>query len=131
MIGNYRQTGCYIERIRRNGILANPDGDAILKRGRNCMVGYPDSHARLDPSFRNGIEVFDRDLLDLRVVEEEIVVKNDALVGKRLSDLNLSEYGCFLTSVIRAQIDMPMDHNIMLAKGDVLQVSGEKSSFNC
>ncbi|EOS96490.1 transporter [Erwinia tracheiphila PSU-1] len=25
-LGIYRQTGCYIERIRRNGILANPDG---------------------------------------------------------------------------------------------------------
>lgn len=126
-LGIYRQTGCYIERIRRNRILANPDGDAILQDGDEiALVGYPDSHARLDPSFRNGKEVFDRDLLDLRVVEEEIVVKNDAIIGKRLSDLNLSEYGCFLNRVVRAQIEMPMDHNILLAKGDVLQVSGEK-----
>lgn len=126
-LGIYRQTGCYIERIRRNGILANPDGDAILQEGDEiALVGYPDSHARLDPSFRNGKEVFDRDLLDLRVVEEEIVVKNNAIIGKRLSDLNLSEYGCFLNSVVRAQIEMPMDHNILLSKGDILQVSGEK-----
>lgn len=126
-LGIYRQTGCYIERIRRNGILANPDGDAILQEGDEiALVGYPDSHARLDPSFRNGKEVFDRDLLDLRVVEEEIVVKNNSTVGKRLSDLNLAEYGCFLNSVVRAQIEMPMDHNILLSKGDVLQISGEK-----
>ena len=32
-LGIYRQTGCYIERIRRNGILANPDGDAVLQVG--------------------------------------------------------------------------------------------------
>ena len=127
-LGIYRQTGCYIERIRRNGILANPDGDAILQEGDEiALVGYPDSHARLDPSFRNGKEVFDRDLLDLRIVEEEIVVKNDSIAGKRLSDLNLSEYGCFLNRVVRAQIEMPMDHNILLNKGDILQVSGEKS----
>ncbi|MDX1301964.1 MULTISPECIES: aspartate:alanine antiporter [Photobacterium] len=127
-LGIYRQTGCYIERIRRNGILANPDGDAILQEGDEiALVGYPDSHARLDPSFRNGKEVFDRDLLDLRIVEEEIVVKNDSIAGKRLSDLNLSEYGCFLNRVVRAQIEMPMDHNIRLNKGDILQVSGEKS----
>lgn len=126
-LGTYRQTGCYIERIRRNGILANPDGDAILQEGDEiALVGYPDSHARLDPSFRNGKEVFDRDLLDLRVVEEEIVVKNDAFIGKKLSDLHLAEYGCFLNRVVRSQIEMPMDHNILLAKGDVLQVSGEK-----
>ncbi|WP_087017456.1 aspartate:alanine antiporter [Thaumasiovibrio subtropicus] len=127
-LGIYRQTGCYIERIRRNGILANPDGDAILQLGDEiALVGYPDSHARLDPAFRNGREVFDRDLLDLRVVEEEIVVKNDSVAGKRLSELNLAEYGCFLNRVVRAQIEMPVEQNILLAKGDILQVSGERS----
>ncbi|MCD1206832.1 aspartate:alanine antiporter [Vibrio cholerae] len=127
-LGIYRQTGCYIERIRRHGILANPDGDAILQEGDEiALVGFPDSHARLDPSFRNGKEVFDRNLLDLRISEEEIVVKSDSIAGKRLSDLNLSEYGCFLNRVVRAQIEMPMDLDIVLAKGDVLQVSGEKS----
>ena len=127
-LGIYRQTGCYIERIRRNGILAHPDGDAILQEGDEiALVGFPDSHARLEPSFRNGKEVFDRNLLDLRVVEEEIVVKSDTIAGKRLSDLNLSEDGCFLNRVVRAQIEMPMDLDIVLAKGDVLQVSGERS----
>ncbi|USD64158.1 aspartate:alanine antiporter [Vibrio sp. SCSIO 43136] len=127
-LGIYRQTGCYIERVRRNGILAHPDGDAILQEGDEiALVGFPDSHARLDPSFRNGKEVFDRNLLDLRVVEEEIVVKSDSIAGKKLSDLNLAEYGCFLNRVVRAQIEMPMDANIVLAKGDILQVSGEKS----
>lgn len=127
-LGIYRQTGCYIERIRRHGILAHPDGDAVLQEGDEiALLGFPDSHARLDPSFRNGKEVFDRNLLDLRIIEEEIVVKTDHMVGKRLSDLNLSEYGCFLNRVIRAQIEMPMDLDIMLEKGDILQVSGEKS----
>ncbi len=127
-LGIYRQTGCYIERIRRKGVLAHPDGDAILQQGDEiALVGYPDSHARLDMSFRNGKEVFDRNLLDLRIVEEEIVVKSDSIAGKKLSDLNLSEYGCFLNRVIRAQIEMPMEHNVVLAKGDVLQISGEKS----
>lgn len=127
-LGIYRQTGCYIERIRRHGILAHPDGDAILQEGDEiALVGFPDSHARLDPSFRNGKEVFDRNLLDLRISEEEIVVKSDSIAGKRLSDLTLSEYGCFLNRVVRAQIEMPMDLDIVLAKGDVLQVSGEKS----
>ncbi len=75
-LGIYRQTGCYIERIRRNGILAHPDGDAIFARRRRDRIGWfsPDSHAP-GPSFRNGKEVFDRNLLDLRIVEEEIVVK--------------------------------------------------------
>lgn len=125
-LGIYRQTGCYIERIRRNGILASPDGDAVLQLGDEIsLVGYPDAHARLDPSFRNGKEVFDRDLLDMRIVTEEIVVKNHNAVNKRLRHLKLTDHGCFLNRVIRSQIEMPIDDSIMLNKGDVLQVSGE------
>ena len=125
-LGIYRQTGCYIERIRRNGILASPDGDAVLQEGDEIsLVGYPEAHARLDPSFRNGKEVFDRDLLDMRIVTEEIVVKNHNVVNRRLSQLNLTDHGCFLNRVIRSQIEMPIDDSIMLNKGDVLQVSGE------
>lgn len=125
-LGIYRQTGCYIERIRRNGILATPDGDAVLQVGDEIsLVGYPDAHSRLDPSFRNGKEVFDRDLLDMRIVTEEVVVKNNNAVGKRLSQLNLTDHGCFLNRVIRSQIEMPIDDSIVLNKGDVLQVSGD------
>ncbi|VFS69150.1 putative transporter [Raoultella terrigena] len=125
-LGIYRQTGCYIERIRRNGILANPDGDAVLQKGDDiALVGYPDAHARLDPSFRNGKEVFDRDLLDMRIVTEEIVVKNHNAVGRRLAQLKLTDHGCFLNRVIRSQIEMPIDDNVVLNKGDVLQVSGD------
>ena len=125
-LGIYRQTGCYIERIRRNGILATPDGDAVLQVGDEIsLVGYPDAHSRLDPSFRNGKEVFDRDLLDMRIVTEEVVVKNNHAVGKRLSQLNLTDQGCFLNRVIRSQIEMPIDDNVVLNKGDVLQVSGD------
>ncbi|WWO99599.1 MAG: aspartate:alanine antiporter [Candidatus Dasytiphilus stammeri] len=126
-LGLYLKTGCYIERIRRNGILANPDGDAILQVGDEIsLVGYPEAHAKLDPSFRNGKEVFDRDLLDMRIVTEEIVVKNDNAVNKRLSSLKLTDHGCFLNHIIRSQIEMPLNDTIILNKGDVLQVSGEE-----
>ena len=130
-LGLHRKTGCHIERIRRNGILANPDGNyTFQEKDEIALVGYPESHARLDPSFRNGKEVFDRNLLDLRIIEEAIVVKNDNVADKRLSELNLSQHRCFLHSVIRAQIEMPLEHDIVLSKGDILHVSGEKSKVN-
>ena len=125
--GIYPHTGCYVERIRRNGILASPDGDAVIQEGDEiALVGYPESHEKLDVNYRNGKEVFDRNLLDLQIVTEEIVVKNDAVVGRHLVELNLTEKGCFLNRVVRSQIEMPFDRNIMLQKGDVLQISGEK-----
>jgi putative transport protein len=115
-----------VERIRRNGILASPDGDAVIQEDEIALVGYPESHEKLDVNYRNGKEVFDRNLLDLQIVTEEIVVKNDAVVGRHLVELNLTEKGCFLNRVVRSQIEMPFDRNIMLQKGDVLQISGEK-----
>lgn len=125
-LGIYRQTGCSIERLRRNGILATPDGDATLQLGDEiALVGYPDAHARLNSNFRDGKEVFDRDLLDMRIVTEEIVVKNNNGVGKRLSQLKLTDHGCFLNRIVRNQIEMPIDDGVVLNKGDVLQVSGD------
>ena len=103
-----------------------PGAIVTLREGDDiALVGYPDAHARLDPSFRNGKEVFDRDLLDMRIVTEEIVVKNHNAVGRRLAQLKLTDHGCFLNRVIRSQIEMPIDDNVVLNKGDVLQVSGD------
>lgn len=125
-LGIYRQTGCSIERLRRNGILSTPYGDATLQLGDGiALVGYPDAHARLNSNFRDGKEVFDRDLLDMRIVTEEIVVKNNNGVGKRLSQLKLTDHGCFLNRIVRNQIEMPIDDGVVLNKGDVLQVSGD------
>ncbi len=126
-VGIHRRTGCYIERIRRKGILAEPAGDALLQEGDEiALLGYPESHALLDPHFRDGNEVFDRDLLDLQIVTEDVVVKNDRWVGKHLSALNLTESGCFLNRITRSQIEMPIERDILLNKGDVLRISGEK-----
>ncbi|MGL4860814.1 MAG: aspartate:alanine antiporter [Enterobacteriaceae bacterium] len=125
-LGLYRRTGCYIENLRRHGILAAPDSEVVLQEGDEiALVGYPEDHARLDANFREGKEVFDRDLLNMRIVTEEIVVKNHNVVGKLLGELNLTEQGCFLNRIIRSQIEMPVDDNIVLNKGDILQVSGD------
>lgn len=121
-LGIYRQTGCYIERIRRSGILANPDGDAVLQMGDDIALGYPDAHARLDPSFRNGKEVFDRDLLDMRIVTEEIVVKTTTPSAAAWRNSSLPTTAASSNRVIR-MIEMPIDDNVVLNKGDVLQVS--------
>ncbi|MCL7653645.1 transporter, partial [Klebsiella pneumoniae] len=77
------------------------------------------------PGFPNGKRGAARDLTDMRIVTEEIVVKNHNAVGRRLAQLKLTDHGCFLNRVIRSQIEMPIDDNVVLNKGDVLQVSGD------
>lgn len=130
-IAIYRRTGCYIEKIRRRGILATPDGEAQLLEGDEItLLGYPDSHAKLDPLFRSSSEVFDRDLLDMQIVTEDIVLKSDLYAGKHLNELNLTEKGCFLNKITRSQIEMPIEKDLILNKGDVLRVSGERSRLS-
>lgn len=125
--GIYPHTGCYIERIRRNGILANPDGDAVIQEGDEiALVGFPESHEKLDLNYRNGKEVFDRNLLDLEIMTAEIILTNTAIAGCRLSELNLTNKGCFLNRITRQQIEMPNRNDIILQKGDILRVSGER-----
>lgn len=51
--------------------------------------------------------------------------QNHNAVGRRTAQLKLTDHGCFLNRVIRSQIEMPIDDNVVLNKGDVLQVSGD------
>ncbi|KJF78243.1 hypothetical protein UA44_15760 [Klebsiella aerogenes] len=124
-LGIYRQTGCYIERIRRNGILANPDGDAVLQMGDDiALVGYPDAmpaSTQASVTVKRcltatcSICVSSPKRLWLRIIRRR----------RRLAQLKLTDHGCFLNRVIRSQIEMPIDDNVVLNKGDVLQVSGD------
>lgn len=94
-------------------------GDEIV------LVGYLDVYVRFDFSFCNGKEVFDCDLFDMCIVMEEIVVKNYNVVGCCFVQFKLIDYGCFFNCVICSQIEMFIDDNVVLNKGDVLQVSGD------
>ncbi|WP_348260267.1 TrkA C-terminal domain-containing protein, partial [Salmonella enterica] len=58
-------------------------------------------------------------------VTEEIVVKNHNALGRRLAQLKLTDHRSFLNRVIRSQVEMPIDDNVVLNKGDVLQASGD------
>ncbi|PPK20715.1 transporter, partial [Klebsiella pneumoniae] len=70
-------------------------------------------------------ERYDRDLLDTPRLTEEMVVQSHHAVGRRLAQRKLTVHGCFLNRVIRSQIEMPIDDNVVLNKGGVLQVRGD------
>ncbi|QUJ06998.1 hypothetical protein KCP70_20665 [Salmonella enterica subsp. enterica] len=80
--------------IRRNGILANPDGvRAVLQMGDEiALVGY-----RTRTRARSASVMVRKCLIaicDMRIVTEEIVVKNHNAVGRRLAQLKLTDHGC-------------------------------------
>ncbi|MCK7576554.1 MAG: hypothetical protein MZV65_12080 [Chromatiales bacterium] len=52
------------------------------------------------------------------------------VVGKTLKELDLPKaYGCFATGLARASIDLPVEPDLPLQKGDRLEVVGEKDNL--
>lgn len=125
--GLYERSGLLIERIKRDGKLLEPDSETVLREGdRVALVGYPSGHARSGPDVAE--EVYDPDLLEFTMSSEQVVVNKHDIVGRALRELNLeAEYGCFIDGVSRAQVELPLDRGLILNRGDVLTVSGERN----
>lgn len=124
--GWYERFGLLVERIKRDGKLIEPDSETTIELGdRVAMVGFPNGHARSE--IREAEQVYDPDLLEFQVGSEQVVVNKAAAVGKTIHDLNLeAEYGCFADRVSRAQVELPLDRDLVLNRGDVLTVTGER-----
>ncbi|MFI3256373.1 MAG: TrkA C-terminal domain-containing protein, partial [Psittacicella sp.] len=130
-INLYNLTGCHIETLMRNNVASHPPRDTILRNGDEiAIVGFPDNQKKLDPVFRQEQELFNKDLLSLNIIETDIIVRNDNIIGKRVSELHLEDRGCFLSEVTRSQIKMPVSDRIKLNRGDVLKISGEQKQVN-
>jgi putative transport protein len=117
-------------RIRRGSELIEPEPHLELKKGDIVsLIASLGAHQRAQENI--GKEVLDRELLNYQIASREIVVTNSSYSGKPVKEMNLiSEYGCFatgLTGLTRAAIDLPMDDNLILNKGDRLRVTGEES----
>jgi putative transport protein len=113
-------------RIRRGSDFLDPEHDLELKKGDAAsIVASLAAHKRAQEYI--GREVLDPELLNYQIATREIVVTNSGYSGKPVKDMNLiSEYGCFATGLTRAAIDLPMDDNLILNKGDRLRVTGEE-----
>jgi putative transport protein len=78
-----------------------------------------------------GEEVLDPELLGYDITTKEIVIINNDYAGKNLKDLRItSEYGCFARALTRANINLSIDDNVVVNKGDRLSVTGEAGRLN-
>ena len=124
--GVYERFGLLVERIKRDGKLIKPDSETVMELGdRVAMVGPPGGHALSE--MRESEQVYDPELLEFQVSSEDVVVSKPAAVGKTPRELRLeAEYGCFADGLSRAQVELPLDRDLVLNRGDVLTVSGER-----
>jgi len=69
--------------------------------------------------------------VDVASLLAEIVIVDAEAAGKTLDELDLpNRYGCFATALTRAAIDLPLNPNLPLQRGDRLSVVGEDGNLN-
>ncbi len=118
-------------RVKRGRQIINLDLDDVLEAGDKVALLAPaERHAEIReyPELTPGI--LDEDLLDSHITNADIVVVRDDAVGRPLRDLRvLEDFGCYVTRVKRAQIELPAAGDTVLQKADVLTVAGDSQKL--
>ncbi|MDJ0896585.1 MAG: TrkA C-terminal domain-containing protein, partial [Alphaproteobacteria bacterium] len=115
-------------RVKRGEELFEGTPDFELALGdRIALLAPPDRHQQIREAFELQGEVLDPDLLDMHVDVDEVIVSRPDMVGSTLGELDFTRsWGCFLSKIRRSQIEMPIDDQTALHKGDVLTLVGER-----
>ena len=120
-----------ILRIKRGREIIDLDLDDVLEAGdKVAVLAPPDRHAviREYPELTPGI--LDQDLLDSYITNVDIVVVRDDAVGRALRELRvLEDFGCYVTRIKRAQIELPAAGDTVLQKADVMTVAGDSQEL--
>lgn len=114
-------------RIKRGQEFLEPAPELVLEKDDVISIfGTIDAHRQVQE--RLGPEVLDAALLDFDVVSVDIIVLNKEIVGRTLTEgEEAARYGCFLTAITRAGIELPRSEGLVLNRGDRLTVTGERS----
>ncbi|MCH7931025.1 MAG: transporter [Proteobacteria bacterium] len=118
-------------RLVRDGEVIEFGLDDEIKAGdKAAILARPERHAELRdmPDVKPGI--LDRELLDSFITSQDIVVSHESAVSRPLRELRITEdFGCFVTKIRRAQIDLPVDRDTTLMKADILTVAGDAQAI--
>ncbi len=125
-----QRTHCVISLIKRNDETFSPTPDTILQLGdRISVFGFPDHHVTVAELV--GDEIVERGLLEIPVENVALTITSARAVGRHLDDLNIDDrYGCIITRITRAAVDIPLNANLTVENGDTLQITGLRSRID-
>jgi len=118
----------FVEQIRRDGALLDPDVDTVISEGDVIAVAAR-RNLILDIGTKIGPEVEDRELLEFHLANLDVVLTNKDLVGATL--LELAERhgrGVVLMKLIRGGQEIPFNANTKVYRGDLLQIAGDRQN---
>jgi putative transport protein len=118
-------------RLVRDGNVIELGLDDVAKAGdKVAILASLEGHAVLRdmPNVTPGI--LDRELLDSHITTQDVVVTRESAVSHPLRELRITEdFGCFVTKIRRAQINLPVDRDMTLMKADTLTVAGDSQAI--
>ena len=117
-------------RVRRGDELLEPEPDLVFEEGDIIsLIASLKTHVWAQEHL--GPEVLDTELLDYRVGASTVIVLASHVVGRSIRELDLpSNYGCWVTGILRSGIELPASEDVVLLRGDRLQVIGEEKRLH-
>jgi putative transport protein len=121
----------FIQRIRRDGAIIEPEPDTVIRHG-DLVAVMARAEVLVERSSVVGPEVNDKELLDFPIEVLDVVLTNKAFVNKTLTELTKSEpwrtqfRGIFLRKLMRAATEIPIVLTTKVERGDLLTLMGAK-----
>ena len=121
-----RRTGCYVTRLHRGARFFVPEAGTRIEDRDHLMVrGELEALRRVESLI--GPEVFDEELRSRMPSPRAVHVSARGALGVRLADLDLvRRRHCLVTEVIRGGVSIEPGPDLVLARDDVLLVSGQR-----
>ena len=114
----------FVERIRRDSQFVDAKPDTVLRAG-DVIVIMARRRVLLSEGFAIGVEVEERELLDLPMTTADVVVTNRDVVEQTLPTL-AEQYGrgVVLQKLIRGGEEIPFTFETTVQRGDLLRIAG-------
>ncbi len=120
----------FIQRIRKNGAILDPDPNTMIQEGDIVAVSARQA-VMLNQLANIGDEVIDKELLDFPMAKLNIVVTNKVATGRTLKSVG-DEYGqgIMLNRLVRGGQELPFEAGTILQNGDILSVTGRQKDID-
>ena len=121
-----------VSRVVRNGELLKPGSIERLELGDEVYILAPTSFfVKSLQKIALGEEISPKEELDTFREAAQIVVINSAVIGKSPAELDIAvKHGVLVTSIVRMRMEMPLTADLVLKKGDILNVVGTRENVD-
>lgn len=121
----------FIERLRIDGKIVDPDFSTIVKKGDEIVLSGRREYVIEDESWI-GSEVADNELLSFPIEQVKVMLTKKAVDGITVDQLRAKPYmtGIIIKSISRAGVEIPVLAQTELCAGDMVTINGLAREVN-